>query len=194
MRPSSVMRSGPCRSRCGRAMPGSSPRITFSSTVRLSASMKCWCTMPMPTAMASRGDLKLCSTPRTGSFPRPAAARRRGSSSASTCRRRSPRRSRGSSPAATARSMPSLATTPGNRLTMPLQLDRGAVRPVGDAPGAPSDEAAAPPRARSWTVLYYIRLVRLYGAVGTMILPSMICGLRSSSLVMMSSRLPPVVE
>ena len=33
----------------------SAPRTTFSSTVRLSASMKCWCTMPMPRAMASPG-------------------------------------------------------------------------------------------------------------------------------------------
>src|SRR5256885_518987 len=31
----------------------SAPRTTFSRTVRLSASMKCWCTMPMPRAMAS---------------------------------------------------------------------------------------------------------------------------------------------
>ena len=31
------------------------PRTTFSRTVRLSASMKCWCTMPMPRAMASAG-------------------------------------------------------------------------------------------------------------------------------------------
>ena len=38
---------------------GSSPRMMFSSTVRLSASMKCWCTMPMPAAMASVG-LRKC--------------------------------------------------------------------------------------------------------------------------------------
>ena len=32
------------------------PRTTFSRTVRLSASMKCWCTMPMPRAIASPGE------------------------------------------------------------------------------------------------------------------------------------------
>ena len=37
--------------------------MMFSSTVRLSASMKCWCTMPMPAAMASVGDLKCTSLP-----------------------------------------------------------------------------------------------------------------------------------
>ena len=36
-------------------MPGSSPSTMFSQTVKLSASMKCWNTMPMPAAMASRG-------------------------------------------------------------------------------------------------------------------------------------------
>ena len=39
-------------------MPGSSPSTTFSHTVKLSASMKCWNTMPMPAAMASVGERK----------------------------------------------------------------------------------------------------------------------------------------
>ena len=39
--------------------PPSAPSTTFSSTVKLSISMKCWCTMPMPWAMASRG-LSIC--------------------------------------------------------------------------------------------------------------------------------------
>jgi hypothetical protein len=34
---------------------GSVPSITLSSTLRLSASVKCWCTMPMPAASAARG-------------------------------------------------------------------------------------------------------------------------------------------
>ena len=29
--------------------------MTFSATVKTGTSMKCWCTMPMPAAMASRG-------------------------------------------------------------------------------------------------------------------------------------------
>ena len=33
--------------------PPSTPRITFSATVNVSTSMKCWWTMPMPAAMAS---------------------------------------------------------------------------------------------------------------------------------------------
>ena len=33
----------------------SAPRMMFSSTVKFSTSMKCWCTMPMPAAMASFG-------------------------------------------------------------------------------------------------------------------------------------------
>ena len=35
------------------------PSTMFSRTVRLSASMKCWWTMPMPRAMASAGLRKL---------------------------------------------------------------------------------------------------------------------------------------
>ena len=34
--------------------PGSAPSITLSSAESVSTSMKCWCTMPMPSAMASR--------------------------------------------------------------------------------------------------------------------------------------------
>ena len=51
------------RSRCARAArrrdhgrhSGSVPSITLSSTLRLSASVKCWCTMPMPAASAALG-------------------------------------------------------------------------------------------------------------------------------------------
>ena len=35
----------------------SAPRMTFSSTEKFSTSMKCWCTMPMPSAIASLGVL-----------------------------------------------------------------------------------------------------------------------------------------
>ncbi len=45
------------------------PRTTFSRTVRLSASMKCWCTMPMPRAMASAGEEKLTCSPWTVMVP-----------------------------------------------------------------------------------------------------------------------------
>ena len=106
--------------RAVRAAVGSAPRMMFSSTVKLSASMKCWCTMPMPAAIASlgeRNDDLACR--RRGSCPRRDAASRRGSSSGSTCRRRSRRRPRARSPRRTARLMSRLATTPGNRLVIP---------------------------------------------------------------------------
>ena len=34
---------------------GSAPSTMFSATVIVSTSMKCWCTMPMPSAIASSG-------------------------------------------------------------------------------------------------------------------------------------------
>ena len=43
--------------RCLSSASPSAPSMTFSSTVKFSTSMKCWCTMPMPTAMASLGVL-----------------------------------------------------------------------------------------------------------------------------------------
>ena len=59
-----------CAGRSGRRVRGSEPRITFSSTVRLSASMKCWWTMPMPAAIAARGrpegDLRAVDRDRAG--------------------------------------------------------------------------------------------------------------------------------
>ena len=36
-------------------MPPSRPRTRFSATVKTSTSMKCWWTMPIPSAMASFG-------------------------------------------------------------------------------------------------------------------------------------------
>ena len=55
----------------------------FSHTVRLSASMKCWYTMPMPAAMASRGRAEVTAPRRRRrSCPRRAGGRRRASSSA----------------------------------------------------------------------------------------------------------------
>ena len=35
------------------------PRVTFSATVNTGTSMKCWCTIPMPAAMASFGECEL---------------------------------------------------------------------------------------------------------------------------------------
>jgi hypothetical protein len=44
----SMSRKGPCR--------GSVASTMFSATVITGMSMKCWCTMPMPRSMASRGE------------------------------------------------------------------------------------------------------------------------------------------
>ena len=51
------------------AEPGSLPRMMFSSTVKLSASLKCWCTMPMPAPMASAGLWKVTGSPSISMVP-----------------------------------------------------------------------------------------------------------------------------
>ena len=44
--------------------PASSmPSVTLSATVKTGTSMKCWCTMPMPAAIASRGEPNLAGSP-----------------------------------------------------------------------------------------------------------------------------------
>ena len=47
----------------------SAPRMTFSSTEKFSTSMKCWWTMPMPTAIASFGVLMTIGLPPTRISP-----------------------------------------------------------------------------------------------------------------------------
>ena len=47
----------------------SAPRITFSRTVKLSTSMKCWCTIPMPAAIAAWLSLMLTGLPSTRISP-----------------------------------------------------------------------------------------------------------------------------
>ena len=42
---------------------GSLPKTIFSKTVKLSANIKCWCTMPIPESIASEGELKTRSLP-----------------------------------------------------------------------------------------------------------------------------------
>ena len=109
-------------SRASSPMPCSfsAPRTTFSRTVRLSASMKCWKTMPMPCGdgVGRRGEGDLLAVDGR-SCPRRASARRRGSSSASTCRRRSRRPARARCRARIVMSTSWLAITPGNRLPIP---------------------------------------------------------------------------
>ena len=47
----------------------SAPRTTFSRTVKLSASMKCWKTMPMPCLIASAGLCIVTVSPPTRMVP-----------------------------------------------------------------------------------------------------------------------------
>ena len=58
---SATFASDPSLSRIG---PPSIPRMTFSATVNGSTSTKCWWTMPIPRAIASRGDAIFTSLPR----------------------------------------------------------------------------------------------------------------------------------
>ena len=51
------------------ATVSSSPRMTFSATVITLTSWKCWCTMPMPCWIASRGLAKRTSCPLMRSVP-----------------------------------------------------------------------------------------------------------------------------
>ena len=46
-------RRAPAATPLASSAPPSAPSMTFSSTVKLSTSMKCWCTMPMPSAIAA---------------------------------------------------------------------------------------------------------------------------------------------
>ena len=50
-------------------VPGSWPSTMFSQTEKLAASMKCWNTMPIPAAIASRGVWKSTSSPLTRIVP-----------------------------------------------------------------------------------------------------------------------------
>ena len=43
--------------------------MTFSATVNTGTSMKCWCTMPIPAAIESLGDLNVTGSPSTRISP-----------------------------------------------------------------------------------------------------------------------------
>ena len=178
---------------------GSAPSTTFSSTVRLSASMKCWCTMPIPAAIASPGVEKLTSRPPTEMVPSsgrcipyrifisvdlPAPF-----SPTSAC----------TVPARTAKCTSLLATTPGKRLVMPRSST--AVAPVPGPVSSVAGAATPTPLSRDepgGTLPRHPRArcpgaIRQETVVGTVIVPSTICFFRSSSWVLMSSILPPEV-
>ena len=108
-------------------MVGSSPSTTFSSTVRLSASMKCWCTMPMPAAMASDGEWNVVSRPSSRMVPSSGLCMPyRVFISVDLPAPFSPTMA-WMVPLRTTMSMSEFATTPGKRLVMPLELDGGRV-------------------------------------------------------------------
>ena len=95
------------------------PRATFSATVKVGISWKCWCTMPMPRAMASA---ELLEPDRLAPDDDLAAVRvgraRTARSSAWTCRRRSRRGGSGSRRLGRAKSTSWLAITPGKVLVI----------------------------------------------------------------------------
>src|SRR5579859_1907774 len=98
----------------------SMPRVTFSATVNTGTSMKCWCTIPMPAAMASFGERNLAGLPSSRISPSSGC-----NSPYSTFIRVdlpapfSPSRA-WTCPGATDRSMRSLATSEPKRLVMPF--------------------------------------------------------------------------
>jgi len=123
----------------------SAPSSTFSSAVSVSTSMKCWCTMPMPSAMASCG-LRICTDlPKTSMRPLSAAWKPYSTdisvllpapfSPTMPC----------TVPAATVRSTASLACTAPKRLQMPRNATAGT--PLGGRRGTGS---AGPPAAPPW--------------------------------------------
>src|SRR5579871_6717451 len=131
--------------------PRWSPRITFSATVNGGTRRKCWCTIPIPAASASRGDVNATGVPQSRispssgryrpvrmfdnvDFPAPF-------SPSSAC----------TSPSAASKCTASFATTPGKRFVMSRSSTAGAMergrarrvappaRPVGSALRAPDD-------------------------------------------------------
>src|SRR3989442_13324599 len=109
-----------------RTRPPSSPRITFSVTENVSTRTKCWCTIPTPRPIATRGVAIFTSLPRTRIRPLSAGyipystrmsvdlpAPFSPTSACTSPRRRSTVTS-------------SLATTPGNRFVMCSRTTSGA--------------------------------------------------------------------
>ena len=99
-----------------------SPSTTFSATVKVETSRKCWCTMPIPALSASRGELNSTFAPATSTVPssgryKPVRMFERVDLPAPF----SPRRAC-TSPKLISRFTWSFATTPGNLLTIPVIL------------------------------------------------------------------------
>jgi hypothetical protein len=68
-RPSSRMRSRAASRSSSGPLRSSLPSITFSATVNTGISLKCWCTMPSPWAMASAELANDTGSPRTKTCP-----------------------------------------------------------------------------------------------------------------------------
>ena len=96
------------------------PSVTFSATVKTGTSMKCWCTMPMPAAIASFGEWKLAGLPSMRISPSSGwVSPYRTFISVVFPAPFSPSRA-WTWPGATERLIPSLATSGPNLLVMPL--------------------------------------------------------------------------
>ena len=129
---------GSSRSRTWRARRSCSPRLTsippaevsgrprnmFCATVSSGTCCSSWWIIAMPATRAATGPRGRSAGRRPRSFPRSAEGRRRGSSAASTCRRRSPEQAC-TSPGSTVSDTPSSARTTPNLLEMPARCRRG---------------------------------------------------------------------
>src|SRR5262249_17342341 len=115
--------SRPTRSAC------SMPSVTFSATVKVGTSMKCWCTMPMPAAIASDGEPSRAGSPSMRISPSSGwVSPYRTFISVVFPAPFSPSRA-WTWPGATARLIPSLATRKPNLLVMPLSSSSTGDRP-----------------------------------------------------------------
>ena len=147
---------------------GSVPSITLSSTLRLSASVKCWCTMPMPAASAAFGSPGGSARPSTSMCPHRPRSGRTGSTPASLLPAPFSPSSASTSPARSSSEMASLATSAPKRLVMPLRRSSGAASPRSARRCAPTRATSAARPAPSW------RSARLRSSTITLNLPSRI--------------------
>ena len=119
------------RRRAARERRPIAPRTTFSATVIGRTSAKCCVTIPIPAAIASCGEWIVTGSPVDDHLHRRrAASARKGSASASSCRRRSRRAARAPRRARPSKSTPSLATSVAEALGDAAQLDGGRRGPA----------------------------------------------------------------
>ena len=185
------------------------PSITFSATVKTGTSMKCWWTMPIPASIASPGSWKCTSWPSMRILPSSGRYRpNRVFISVDFPAPFSPSR-QWISPGSMTRSIESFAVKVPNRLVIPCSSSRTLLPPTpgvdcshtsdqgasnscsgsGDSPCFARD-VTKPPGAGRGGLRRAIRECQLpWGEFvdSTLMVPSMICALSSSILVVSSA-------